>query len=268
MPFLKHLLTGFGLGYVVTCIALWLIQDSLLFQPNRGDTHVNVPYDEYVLPVARNGKINSRGYVVNEESEGSVIVFFTSADRDARSYVKGLYGLGFPVVISNYRGFGESDGSPSEKTMISDAKQLIGWVRTEYPDRPLLLMGYSIGSAVATLACDEEVDGLILVAPFRSLVHVGNRTPARFFPLQLVLRTKLDVRSQLDSLPEKILVLYSSNDNVIPPEETKRLLMSLPQAQVVEELHPHEQLLSYKLTYDKVMEWINSQFEMQSNDAE
>lgn len=268
MPFLKHLLTGLGLGYLAACIALWLVQDSLLFQPNKRDTHVSVPYDEYVLPVARDGKISSRGYIVNEESDGPVIVFCTGAYLDARTYVKGLYSLGLPEVVSNYRGFGESDGSPSEKTMISDAKQLIGWVRSEYPDRRLLLMGYSIGSSVAILACDEDVDGLILVAPFRSLVHVGNRTPLRFFPLQLVLRTKLDVRSRLNSLPEKILVLYSSNDNVIPPEETKRLLMSLPQAQAVEELHPHEQLLSYKLTYDKVMEWINSQFETQTNNTE
>ncbi|MCY4143869.1 MAG: alpha/beta fold hydrolase [Gammaproteobacteria bacterium] len=266
MPFVQNIVAGLGLGYLVACIALFLMQDSILFLPNEDKTPVEVSYQEYKLPLAKSGRIASRGYLVNAEAEGPVIVFFTGGFKEARNYIKLFNRLGYPAVIGNYRGFGKSDGHPSGRTLVRDAKLLIEWVRGEFPSRQVILMGYSMGSGVAILASDSDVDGLILVSPYRSLVHIGNQTPARFFPLRLIMRTKLDVRSQLDSLPERVLVLYSTSDTIIPPEETRHVLERIPHARVIEETRAHEQLLAYRETSEKISNWINSHFQVDVND--
>lgn len=236
------------------------MQDSILFYPEESTFPLHVEYEEYELPVAGSGEISSRGYIINAESDGPVVVFFTGNLGEARTYVERFSSFGVPVVINNYRGFGKSDGNPRERTMVGDAKRLIKQVRSSFPDRPLVLMGNSMGSAVAILACDDGIEGLILAAPYRSLVHVGRKTPGRFFPLRLLMRTKLDVRSKLSSLPEKILVLYSEDDTLIPTEETLRVLEKLPQAQVAVAQGHHNNLLWHQHILDATKTWLETHF--------
>lgn len=238
------------------------MQDSILFYPEESTFPLHVDYEEYELPVARSGEIASRGYIVNAESDGPVVVFFTGNLGEARTYVERFASFGVPVVINNYRGFGKSDGIPRERTMVGDAKLLIKRVRSDFPDRPVVLMGNSMGSAVAILACDEDIEGLILAAPYRSLVHVGRKTPARFFPLRLLMRTKLDVRTKLSSLPEKILVLDSEDDTLIPTEETLRVLEKLPQAQVAVAQGHHNNLHWHQHILDAIRTWLETHFEV------
>ena len=260
MPILHRILTTLALTYIGSCIALFLFQDSILFYPDEQTSSLGAEHEEFELPVSRSGKISVRGYVVNREAPGPVLVFFTGNLGEARTYVDRFEDFGVPVVLNNYRGFGKSDGRPREKTMISDAKLLVEWVRSEFPDRPLVLMGNSMGTGVAILATDENVDGLILAAPYRSLVHVGKKTPGRFFPLRLMMRTKLDVRSRLDSLPEKVLVLYSKDDTLIREEETLHVLDQFPQAHVVVARGHHNNLLWHSYTLAAIEKWLKTNF--------
>lgn len=229
-----------------------------MFFPDEQTNKLYVEYEEFELPVSRSGNISVRGYVVNRAAEGPVVVFFTGNLGEARTYVSRFADFGVPVVINNYRGFGKSDGRPREKTMISDAKLLVAWVRSEFPDRKLVLMGNSMGTGVAILASDENVDGLILAAPYRSLVHVGKKTPGRFFPLRLLMRTKLDVRSRLDSLPDKVLVVYSKDDTLIREEETLHVLDHVPQADIVVSRGHHNDLLRHSYTLAAIEKWLKT----------
>ena len=260
MPILSRLLTVLVLSYVGACVALFLVQDFILFYPNEVTDSLYAEYEEFELQVSRSKKISVRGYVVNREESGPVVVFFTGNLGEARTYVERFAAFGVPVVLNNYRGFGKSDGRPREKAMINDAKLLIEWVRSEFPNRQLVLMGNSMGTGVAILAADENVDGLILAAPFRSLVHVGKKTPGRFFPLRLLMRTKLDVRSRLDSLPEKVFVVYSKDDTLIPAEESERVLDRLPQAHVVKARGGHGDLLRHSYTLASIEKWLKTNF--------
>ena len=260
MPILHRVITTLVLSYLATCVGLFLAQDKILFYPDEQTHKLYAEYEEFELPVNRSGKISVRGYVVNREAPGPVVVFFTGNLGEARTYVDRLEDFGVPAVINNYRGFGKSDGRPRERTMIRDAKLLIAWVRSEFPDRPLILMGNSMGTGVAILASDEDIDGLILAAPYRSLVHVGKKTPGRFFPLRVLMRTKLDVRSRLDSLPDKVLVVYSKDDTLIRAEETLHVLDQVPQADVVVARGHHNHLLWHSYTLASIEKWIKMNF--------
>lgn len=80
-------------------------------------------------------------------------------------------------VIYDYRGFGDSTGTPSETGLVADARRAWDWLtleRSVHPSR-VTIMGQSLGTGVsAALAGELEQDGvtphgLVLVAPFSSL---------------------------------------------------------------------------------------------------
>lgn len=71
-------------------------------------------------------------------------------------------------LFMNYRGFGSSQGEPSEKLIVEDACFSIRYVRSfvEGAVGPLFLIGFSLGSAVATqVAVAERPAHLTLVCP-------------------------------------------------------------------------------------------------------
>lgn len=243
-------------SYVAIGSLLYAIQDSFVYFPTTSNVALRTPVEEYELYPSESETVELHGYVANSQSIGPVIVFFTGNAGDGRSYVDLLARLEVTVVLTNYRGYGKSSGRPSEKAILSDTKFIIEWTRARFPGRPIVLMGFSLGSGVAILSSDETIDGLILVSPFRSLVHVANRTVMRVFPLHVLMRSKFDSRSILDSLPDNVLVLYSIVDTLIPTEETIQVLGHIPQARVITDEVHHNRLLSQPENIDAIRDWL------------
>ncbi len=249
----------FGKIYLVVCVVLWGIQGSVLFRP--------VPYEdptparssvEYEIVVDETKNIKSRGYIVNETIPGPVILFFCGRAHDAAYLTNSLERIKFPAVLPNYRGYGKSDGRPSEKNIIADAKITLQMVRERFPDRPIILMGDSLGSAVALHTVDPNIAGTILISPFRSLAHVANRGLLRAVPLRLLIRNKFDTRANLDTLPEKVLVVYSKEDKIIRAKETERVLERIPQADIIVDDESHIGVLPYN--EHKITQWLEENF--------
>ena len=247
-------------SYIAICALLYAIQDSFVYFPTTSNVALRTPVEEYELSPSESETVTLHGYVANPQSKGPVVVFFTGNAGDARSYVDLLAKLEATVVLTNYRGYGKSSGSPSEEAILSDSKFIIDWARARFPDRPTVLMGFSLGSGVAILSSDETINGLILVSPFRSLVHVANRSVMRVFPLRVLMRSKFDSRSILDSLPDNVLVLYSTEDTLIPTEETVQLLGQIPHARVLTDEVHHNRLLSQPENIAAIRDWLASAY--------
>lgn len=246
--------------YVAICALLYAIQDSFVYFPTTSNVTLRTPVEEYELYPSESETVALHGYVANSQSKGPLVVFFSGNAGDGRSYVDLLARLDVTVVLTNYRGYGKSSGRPSEKAILSDTRLIIEWTKARFPDRPIVLMGFSLGSGVAILSSDETIDGLILVSPFRSLVHVANRTIMRVFPLSVLMRSKFDSRSTLDTLPDNVMVLYSTVDTLIPTEETVQLLGHIPQASVLTDEVHHNKLLSQPENIDAIRDWLTVTF--------
>ncbi|MYD46579.1 MAG: lysophospholipase [Gammaproteobacteria bacterium] len=257
---LKRVGKAFGKLYLVVCVVLWGIQGFVIFRPvSYEDSMPARTSVEYDLVVDEKRDLKSRGYIVNESAPGPVILFFAGRMEDALGYTHALDRLKVPAVLPNYRGHGKSDGRPTEKTTIADAKLTLKMVRERFPDRPIVLMGDSIGSAVAIKIVDENIAGMILISPFRSLAHVANRSILRAVPLHFIVRHKFDTRSKLGSLPDKVLVIYSTEDEIIFAKETERVLEKIPQADVVTDDEDHYFLFMDNL--HKMKKWLVENFE-------
>lgn len=99
-----------------------------------------------------------------------VVVFFNgnlmTIDRSDELYRR-LAGLGVEVVAYDYRGYGFSEGQPDVGSFRTDALAIHAKVAKEYAGRPVLVYGFSLGTAMAAyVASERKVDGVVLAAPF------------------------------------------------------------------------------------------------------
>ena len=134
-------------------------------------------------------------------------------------------GLGVNLFLFDYRGYGRSQGRPSEKGTYRDATAALDYVlsrRDVNPDR-IIYFGRSLGAAVAVwLAALRRPHGLILESPFAS---VGDMAKWAFphLPLYLLVRRKYDSLSQIGKVSCPLLVLHGDLDEVVPISQGRKL---------------------------------------------
>ncbi len=125
----------------------------------------------------------------------------------------------------SYRGYGLSEGSPGEATMVADAKLAYDFAaaRPDVDAARIVAYGRSLGSGVAVqLAAARKVAGVILVTPYDSLVAVAGRHYP-YLPVSFMLRHRFDSMLYAPALDVPLLAIAGERDNLIPPQHTKRL---------------------------------------------
>lgn len=134
-----------------------------------------------------------------------------------------LSAAGFDVLLFDYRGFADSDGSPHAAGLVRDARaayRYLAEVRGVPPDR-MLYFGESLGSGVVVgLARTHPPAGLLLRSPYESLAAVGQHHYP-IVPVRLLLRDDFRVAEQIAGLDVPTTVVYGTADDVIPPEQSR-----------------------------------------------
>jgi fermentation-respiration switch protein FrsA (DUF1100 family) len=122
------------------------------------------------------------------------------------------------VFIFDYRGYGRSDGSPSEQGTYRDAEAALAYLlsRTDVDPERIVYFGRSLGSAVAVeLATRRPPFALILESPLPSIAELA-RHHYRFLPATGLLRTKYDSLSKIAKVRAPLLVLHGDQDDIVP----------------------------------------------------
>jgi pimeloyl-ACP methyl ester carboxylesterase len=136
-----------------------------------------------------------------------------------------LRDIGVDVLIIDYRGYGKSEGKPSERGLYRDAEAAYDYLTRQRgldPDR-VWLYGESLGSAVAVeLAARRKVGGVILEAAFTSIGDVG-QAMWPFLPMRWVLGQRFHSLGRIAKIQAPILLLHSRDDEYFPLSHAERL---------------------------------------------
>jgi fermentation-respiration switch protein FrsA (DUF1100 family) len=131
-----------------------------------------------------------------------------------------LYQLGVSVFLFDYRGYGRSQGKPSEEGLYQDAIGAYDYltrVRQIRPER-IVIFGRSLGAAVAAdLASMKPAAGLILESPFPSIASVA-RHHYGGMPVHWLLGAEFKLIDRLPQLSLPKLVIHGDQDDIIPIE--------------------------------------------------
>ena len=128
---------------------------------------------------------------------------------------------GVSWLLVDYRGYGSSQGSPSETALVADA---VRWYdKWSVGADKVYVFGRSLGSGVAVqLAAMRPVDGVILVAPYDSMVEVG-RHHYPFLPVGWMLRHRFDSAQRAPKVQAPLLCLVAGRDEIVPMIHSRRL---------------------------------------------
>jgi hypothetical protein len=147
-----------------------------------------------------------------------------------------LRGVGLGALIVDYRGYGRSQGRPSEAGLYRDARAAYDHLVHErgIDSSAIILYGESLGSAAAVdLAGQVPVAGVVLESAFTSAVDVG-QAMFPLLPVRWVMRDRFEVERKIARVGAPILVLHSRDDEYFPMRHAERLVAAAGRAQLFE----------------------------------
>lgn len=124
--------------------------------------------------------------------------------------------LGVSVFTFDYRGYGQSEGSPSEAGTYLDGQAAYAWLRQRgFVPEDVILLGKSLGGGIASeVALGEKAGGLILQNTFSSIPDVGSDL-FPFLPVRLMGSIRYETAKKLPRINIPVLVMHSRGDDFI-----------------------------------------------------
>ncbi len=204
-------------------VLLYLFQGRLLYFPLRylsaTPADIGLSYQTVQLKTADNITL-SGWFVPAEEAKGVVLFFHGNAGNISHRLdsIQIFHKLGLSVFIIDYRGYGQSEGRPSEQGLYLDAEAAWAYLveEQEVPPHHIVLFGRSLGGAVAARLAQQHSPGaLILESTFTSVPDMAAELYP-FLPARQLVRNKYNTLERLADIDCPILVIHSPDDDIIP----------------------------------------------------
>jgi fermentation-respiration switch protein FrsA (DUF1100 family) len=165
-------------------------------------------------------------YLVNPASTYTLLLSHGNAEDlgSVHSLLPGLANLGFSVFAYDYRGYGLSQGRPSERHVYADIDGAYDYLTGKLgvaPDR-IVAYGRSLGAGASVdLAARRPVGGVILESPFVTAFRVMTRVP--LFPFD-----KFRNVDKIGRVRCPLLILHGEADEIVPFWHGRRLFDKAP----------------------------------------
>jgi uncharacterized protein len=207
------------------------IEDRFIFHPDhvtdRDPSHIGLTF-ENVFFTTQDGIRLHGWFIPHEDARATLVWFHGNAGNisDRLLNIKLLHDrINTNIFIFDYRGYGRSEGSVSEKGTYLDGEAAIAYLlgRDDAATRKLILFGRSLGAAVAAeMATRFTTLGLILESPFVSIREMA-REIFPSLPISWLLRTRYDTLEKVRLVKTPILVLHGDRDATVPFAHGKRV---------------------------------------------
>jgi len=217
-------------------LLVYFTQERLIFFPQGLDEHTalgiqqSYPRVEAFELVTEDG-VRLRGWLLDGPARRPwpLVIYFGGNGEELSWLVPEFTRVpDWATLLVNYRGYGLSQGQPSETMLYRDALALYDRV-TRRPDVDtgrVIVIGRSLGTGVATyVASQRPVAGVVLISPYDSLVHVA-REAYPFLPVNLLLRHRFESAARAPSVHAPLLALVAARDDIVRPERSRQLVQA------------------------------------------
>lgn len=232
-------------GYAALVAAMFLLQGALLYLPSIGreiertPNAVGLDYEAVWLTTEDNVRIEA-WFVPAPAARGVVLLTHGNAGSIAYGvdYAPLFHRLGFSLLLLEYRGYGRSEGKPSEEGTYADARAAWRHLVMErgFPTDRIVLVGESLGGAiVARLAVDHRPAALILASSFISVPELAAELYP-WLPARWLARYRYDTLESLERVSCPVLIAHSRDDDIVPFRHGERLFASVKGAKAFLEL--------------------------------
>lgn len=214
-----------ALAYTSIALLMWLFQERLVYLPDMGRAHIATPADigldwQAVELVTADHLTLDAWWLPAENPRAALLFLHGNAGNISHRLdsLEQFNRLGLSVLILDYRGYGKSEGKPSEAGTAMDADAGWRWLNEESGHDPsrLVIFGRSLGAAVAAeLASRTDPAAVILESPFRSVPDVG-QSLYPWLPVRALARLNYPTVEYVTQRTAPLLVIHSEADEIIP----------------------------------------------------
>jgi len=222
--------------FLVLAFAFYQWQHFMIFSPTyHRDSDLGSECE--ILSLTTDDGVELEGVVYEPKNFTNTILFFTF----------------------NYRSYGRSGGTISEKNILSDALFIAQIIQKNYGD--FYVFGYSLGSNIASYVASKKSSlGVFLVGSFDSIASIAkekfvNRGSFPMMNLSSIFRYKLRTREYVENIDAKVYIFVSKSDETTYIQNARNLKNHVKNLAYYEEL---DNLSHKELLWDsKVIDTIN-----------
>ena len=217
-------------GYLGIAALVWFAQERLIFYPRQAAAPARAPEDWKLdeVEVAMRDGARVRGVLLRPPVARAALVIYYGGN--AEEVTEGAATLARShgaraLLLVNYRGYGHSEGAPTENALLGDALEIHDWaVRQPGIDAGRVAVhGRSLGSGVAVaVAAARPVRCVVLTTPFASALDVA-REFYPWLPVGMLLRHRFDSAALAPKVDVPLLVLSADEDTVVKPHHAAKL---------------------------------------------
>ena len=228
------LLAVAGIAIAVLVRQMSILDRFMVYFPQRElvatPSDVGLEFDDVYLTTSDGVKIHA--WHVPGRSRTTLLWLHGNAGNishrvDNIAVLNRLTGLG--VLIVDYRGYGLSDGSPSESGLYSDAEAAFAHLVSELgldPKQDIVLFGRSLGVGVASeMATRHAVRCVILESGFTSIIGMAKATHPGWlvYALMPLISARYDTLSKMPMIESPVMVVHGDQDDIVPFEMAEQL---------------------------------------------
>jgi len=235
------LLASVAFAYLALLLLLRLGESRFIYAPGVGRTLLSPP-PELGLPVERVAFQSEDGvalvsWAIPAARPGGYWLLICHGNGGNLSeagrplHYAGLRNLGLSIFAFDYRGYGESEGVPTEAGLYRDAGAAYRYLRDSLsvPPERIVIFGHSLGSAVAVeLAGRVPAAGLILDGALTSVPDRGQEV-FPYVPVRWIAGSHFASIHKIGQITIPKLFLHAEGDEVIPIGHGRRLFAAAPE---------------------------------------
>jgi len=198
--------------FIVIAFAFHQMQYFMFFTPTfYRSTELDDRFE--ILSITADDGIELEGVVHTPINFKGTILFFAGRSYDAVGVIEKI-SIAYPnirIITFNYRSYGRSGGSITEKNIFSDALHIVKTLKKNYGD--IYISGFSLGSSIASyVASKESVLGVFLLGPFDSMSGVVKIKYG--IDLSWILRYEFDNTKFVQNIEADTYMFASKDDEV------------------------------------------------------
>jgi len=223
---------------VICAFLLLLLENRLIFFPSR------YPEGDWALPRERvedcffetsdGVKLHAWWLPATQPDGAPVLLWFHGNAGNITNRAHNLSLLAerdVGVLLVDYRGYGKSEGRPTEAGVYLDGLAAYDYLTRERGVAPnqIICFGRSLGTPVALhVALERPVAGLVLESPFKNAKAMAKRVMP-IVPIWPFIRSKFDNVGRVPGVSVPVLVMHGDRDEIVPFEQGQAVFEAAPE---------------------------------------
>lgn len=230
-------------GYLILLLLMYVMQPKMIYYPAQqlaaDPADIGLSFKEVTFETEDDHQLH--GWFVSADEKALTVLYChgNAGNISGRlETLRLLHSLGLNIFIFDYRGYGKSEGTPTEQGTYTDARAAWHYLTEEQKIDPgtIIVMGRSLGGSIAAwLAAQKNPAAAIIESTFTSAADLGADLYP-WVPVRWLLRYDYRTEDYIQNIEAPLFMAHSRDDEIVPFRHGKTLFEKAPEPKTFVEL--------------------------------